>query len=65
MAMDQKSMDMTIALLTIPVAYKLLDRVKSKEYGDKELQEIVDTYFRLKRTFEDTHSKIQRGVVSF
>ncbi len=65
MAMDQKSIDMTVALLTIPVAYKLLDRVKSKEYGDNELQEIVDTFFRLKRTFEGTYSKIQRGVVSY
>lgn len=65
MAMDQKSIDETVALLTIPVAYKLLDRVKSKEYGDNEFQEIVDTFFRMKRTFEDTYSKIQRGVVSF
>ncbi len=65
MPLDQKSMDLTIALLMIPLVNKLLDRVKNKEYGDDELQEIVDTFFRMKRTFEGTYSKIQRGVVSY
>ncbi len=65
MAMDQKSMDLVVGLLTIPLAEKLLDRVKAPEYGAEELQEIVDAYFRMKRLFDDTYTKIQRGKVSF
>jgi hypothetical protein len=65
MPLDQKSMDMTIALLMIPLVNKLLDRVKNKEYTDTEFQEIVDYYFRFRRTFEDTNANIRRGVVSF
>ena len=65
MAMDPKTVDFITALLTIPLAYKLLDRVKNKEYGENEMQEIVDNYFRMRRTFDDTYTKIQRGIVSF
>ena len=65
MAMDEKSVDMTIALLMIPLVEKLLDRVKSKEYGDTEFQEIVDYYFRFRRAFEETHDNIRRGIVSY
>ena len=65
MAMDQKSMDLVVGLLTIPLAEKLLDRVKAKEYGEQELQEVVDAYFRMKRVFDSTYTKIQRGKISF
>lgn len=63
--MEPKTLDLIAALLTIPVAYKLLDRVKNKEYGEAEFQEIVDNYFRLRRILADTYSNVVRGVVSF
>jgi hypothetical protein len=46
---DDKTQAMVAALLTIPVAQKILESVHSEKYQGQGMSEMVDTYFRLKK----------------
>ena len=57
MVMDAKTMDLICALLTIPVAHKVCEGAKEGEYGEDELQKVVNSYFRLREIFENRYYK--------
>ncbi len=46
---DDKTQAVIAALLTIPVAQKILESVHGEKYQGQGMPEMVDTYFRLKK----------------
>ena len=46
---DDKTQAVVAALLTIPVAQKILESVHGEKYQGQGIPEMVDTYFRLKK----------------
>ncbi len=46
---DDKTQAMIAALLTLPVAQKILESVHGEKYQGQGMPEMVDTYFRLKK----------------
>ncbi len=46
---DDKTQAMVAALLTIPVAQKILESVHGEKYQGQGIPEMVETYFRLKK----------------
>jgi hypothetical protein len=46
---DDKTQAMVAALLTIPVAQKILENVHGEKYQGQGIPEMVETYFRLKK----------------
>ncbi|MGB2885674.1 MAG: hypothetical protein WBC47_08840 [Dehalococcoidia bacterium] len=46
---DDKTQAMIAALLTLPVAQKILESVHGEKYQGQGIPEMVDTYFRLKK----------------
>jgi hypothetical protein len=46
---DDKTQAVIAALLTIPVAQKILDSVHGEKYQGQGMPEMVDTYFRLRK----------------
>ncbi len=45
---DDKTQAVVAALLTIPVAQKILESVHGEKYQGQGIPEMVETYFRLK-----------------
>ena len=46
---DDKTQAVVAALLTIPVAQKILESVHGENYQGQGIPEMVETYFRLKK----------------
>ncbi len=46
---DDKTQAMIAALLTLPVAQKILESVHGEKYQGQGMPEMVDTYFRLRK----------------
>ncbi len=46
---DDKTQAVVAALLTIPVAQKILESVHGEKYQGQGMPEMVDTYFRLRK----------------
>lgn len=46
---DDKTQAVIAALLTMPVAQKILESVHGEKYQGQGMPEMVDTYFRLKK----------------
>ncbi|MCJ7521520.1 MAG: hypothetical protein MUP21_04820 [Dehalococcoidia bacterium] len=46
---DDKTQAVIAALLTLPVAQKILESVHGEKYQGQGMPEMVDTYFRLKK----------------
>jgi hypothetical protein len=46
---DDKTQAMIAALLTIPVAQKILENVHGEKYQGQGMPEMVETFFRLRR----------------
>lgn len=46
---DDKTQAVVAAVLTIPVAQKILESVHGEKYQGQGIPEMVDTYFRLKK----------------
>jgi hypothetical protein len=58
MVMDGKTMDIIAAVLTIPVAEKVIERRAESKHGEFESQEVVEIFFRMrkmvKRRYDET-----------
>jgi len=58
MVMDGKTMDIIAALLTLPVAEKVVERRPESKYGEFESQQVVEIFFHmrkiLKRRYDET-----------
>lgn len=52
MDMTAQTLDMIVALLTIPAANKVLENAPTGKWGPHEYQQIVDSYFELRRHFQ-------------
>lgn len=46
---DDKTRDLIAALLTIPVASKILEDVQDAKHMGREMEELVDRYFALRK----------------
>ena len=46
---DDKTQAIITALLTIPVAQKILENVQVERYQGQGMSEMVETYFRLRK----------------
>ena len=46
---DDKTQAVIAALLTLPVAQKILESVHGEKYQGQGMPEMVDTYFRIKK----------------
>lgn len=46
---DDKTQAVIAALLTLPVAQKILESVHGEKYQGQGMPEMVDTYFRLRK----------------
>lgn len=58
MVMTSQTKDLICAMLTIPVAEKILQSSKSDKDLEKEYSRIVDAYFSLRRDFEDRYDRM-------
>jgi hypothetical protein len=57
MVMSSQTKDLICAMLTIPVAEKILQSSKSDKSLDKEYLQIVEAYFSLRNEFELVYDK--------
>jgi len=57
MAMSSQTKDLICAMLTIPVAEKILQSSKSDKEMEKEYFRIVQAYFSLRKEFEQTYDR--------
>jgi hypothetical protein len=55
MVMAPVTIDVIAALLTIPVAQKIIDQSEEGQFGEREFRRVVDTYFRLRKVFEGVY----------
>jgi hypothetical protein len=58
MVMTSQTKDLISAMLTIPVAEKILQSSKSDKDMGKEYSRIVQAYFSLRKEFESVYDKI-------
>lgn len=58
MVMSSQTKDLICAMLTIPVAEKILQSSKSDEDRAKEYVRIVEAYFDLRNQFEATYDRM-------
>lgn len=58
MVMTSQTKDLICAMLTIPVAEKILQSSKSAKDAEKEYVPIVEAYFRLRKEFEQTYDRM-------
>ena len=58
MVMDGKTMDVIAALLTLPVAEKVVERKADSKYGEFESQQVLEIFFHMrkmvKRRYDET-----------
>jgi len=55
---DDKTRDLIAAVLTIPVAAKILEDVQDKKHMERELEDVVDRYyFSLRRMVKERYDK--------
>jgi len=57
MVMSSQTKDLICAMLTIPVAEKILQSSKSDKDIEKEYFRIVEAYFSLRKEFEQTYDR--------
>ncbi len=57
MVMSSQTKDLICAMLTIPVAEKILQSSKSDKDIGKEYFRIVEAYFSLRKEFEQTYDR--------
>ena len=57
MAMSSQTKDLICAMLTIPVAEKILQSSKSDKEMEKEYFRIVQAYFSLRKEFETEYDR--------
>jgi len=57
MVMSSQTKDLICAMLTIPVAEKILQSSKSDKDPEKEYFRIVEAYFSLRKEFEQTYDR--------
>ena len=57
MVMSSQTKDLICAMLTIPVAEKILQSSKSEKDLGKEYFRIVEAYFSLRKEFERTYDR--------
>jgi hypothetical protein len=57
MVMSSQTKDLICAMLTIPVAEKILQSSKSEKEMKKEYFQIVQAYFSLRKEFEDEYDR--------
>jgi len=57
MVMSSQTKDLICAMLTIPVAEKILQLSKSDKEVEKEYSRIVQAYFGLRKVFDDTYDR--------
>jgi hypothetical protein len=58
MVMTSQTKDLICAMLTIPVAEKILQSSKSDKEVEKEYSRIVQAYFGLRKAFEATYDRM-------
>jgi hypothetical protein len=58
MVMTSQTKDLICAMLTIPVAEKILQFSKSDKEVEKEYSRIVQAYFGLRKVFDSTYDRI-------
>lgn len=49
MVMDGRTMDVIAALLTIPVAEKVIERKAESKHGEFESQQVIEVFFRMRK----------------
>jgi len=54
---DEKTRDLIAAVLTIPVAYKILEGLQDREHMEREMEELVDRYFGLRKMVKEGYDK--------
>lgn len=54
---DDKTRDLIAAVLTIPVASRILEGVQDKKHMERELEELVDKYFSLRNIVKGRYDK--------
>ena len=57
MVMSSQTKDLICAMLTIPVAEKILQSSKSDKEMEKEYLRIVNAYFSLRKEFETEYDR--------
>jgi len=57
MVMSSQTKDLICAMLTIPVAEKILQSSKSDKDREREYFRIVEAYFSLRKEFEKTYDR--------
>ena len=58
MVMSSQTKDLICAMLTIPIAEKILQSPKSDKDLAKEYFRIVEAYFSLRKEFEETYDRM-------
>lgn len=58
MVMSSQTKDLICAMLTIPVAEKILQSSKGDKDIGKEYSQIVKAYFSLRKEFEETYDRM-------
>jgi len=54
---DDKTRDLIAALLTIPVASKILENVQDTKRMGREMEELVDRYFALRKIVKERYNE--------
>ena len=54
---DDKTRDLIAALLTIPVASKILEGVQDTKRMGREMEELVDRYFALRKMVKQRYGE--------
>jgi len=54
---DERTRDVIAALLAIPVASKILEDVQDTKRMQREMEELVDRYFRLRKMVKERYDK--------
>ena len=54
---DDKTRDLIAALLTIPVASKILEDVQDTKHMGREMEELVDRYFALRKMVKERYDE--------
>ena len=57
MVMSSQTKDVICAMLTIPVAEKILQSSTSAKDIEEQYRRIVEAYFSLRREFEETYDR--------
>ena len=54
---DDKTRDLIAALLTIPVSHKILEGVEDTKHMEREIGEMVDKFFGLRRAIKERYDE--------